>query len=305
MMVRIQKFKRILLTFIWLALTCSLGVWWFYLGLENVERLIELRRQIGGASLDADVLIYQRQAYMIVTEGLFFLSLLVIGGVGMLVLAYQDISRNHLMQEFFSTVTHEMKTPLASLQLQIESLLEDVVDRPVIGRLEKVLKENQRIERQMNKAFYLASLMRGERLFIEDDVLDPILRRLQMDWPELQCLHAPGIKLRADMRALESILKNIIENAVQHGGADKIVLSAGTDNGNVWLKVHDNGRGFDGDPARLGQAFVRHSATSGTGIGIYIIKRLTQEMYGRISFSNNPDAKGFQVKIELPGGGRK
>ena len=106
----------------------------------------------------------------------------------------------------------------------------------------------------------------------------------------------------ADARALESVLTNLVQNAVIHGQATAVALVARRTNGRVNLTVTDNGRGFPGDPSSLGQLFVRHARSSGSGVGLYIVRRLARAMNGSIKFGNGTE-RGFIAEIELPEGG--
>jgi len=63
--------------------------------------------------------------------------------------------------------------------------------------------------------------------------------------------------------------------------------------------VIDNGRGFDGDLGQLGELFVRPARSSGSGVGLYIVRRLLTAMNGTITFRNG-EAKGLVALLELP-----
>ncbi|MCB1317932.1 MAG: ATP-binding protein, partial [Leptospiraceae bacterium] len=180
---------------------------------------------------------------------------------------------------------------------QLETLLEDFSKDPVRGRLERLLKENRRIGSQINKAFELASLMREENLYLEEVVPAHVVERLRVDWSviHMQDLQTP---VRADRRALEGVLRNLVENAVQHGAANSVQISGTAHSNQMEIVVQDNGRGFAGRVSQLSEAFVRHSSTSGTGLGLYIVRRLITKMQGRVRFESN--AQGFCVRISLP-----
>ncbi|MCB1173243.1 MAG: HAMP domain-containing histidine kinase [Leptospiraceae bacterium] len=296
---------RTLLSLAWLVFTVSLGIWWFYLALSNTDELINLTRQLGEADHLQELSRYARQRNMIQLEGIVFLAMLFSGGVILIWMVHRDNKRHRLIQDFFSTLTHEMKTPLTSLQLQVESLLEDSQDKELQARLKKVLDQNNRIGIQMSKAFYLASLMRSEQLYIENFRLEPLLQELHWDWPQLELTPPLHYVVRADRRALDSILKNVFDNAVQHGEADRIKITASPLEGQIQLQIQDNGRGFPGQIQQLGQAFIRHGRSSGSGIGIYIIKSLLTKMQARVTFKNlqdeeNGPVKGFGVTMLLP-----
>ncbi|PJZ70749.1 two-component sensor histidine kinase [Leptospira perolatii] len=297
----LSNLRKILLPVLWLITTVSLGVWWFFLGLKQNRFASELAGHLQ-TNVKAEVLEkLDRQSRMIKMEGAFFLVLLTVGGVTLVWLTFREDQRNKLIHDFFSTVTHEMKTPLASLRLQAESLLEERLDPAKDRLLVRLLKDSVRIESQMNKAMYLASLMRSEGLYLEETDLSELESSLREDWGELQIRTDWKVKrVRADRRALESVIKNLLENSLQHGSATEVKISSRMIGGNrVEFEFVDNGKGFAGDLQNLGRPFFRHTSTSGTGIGLYIIRQLLEKMNGTFSVGNSPSG-GFWAQWTLP-----
>jgi signal transduction histidine kinase len=294
-----RKINRIYLSVFWLVLTVSLGVWWLFLGLRQANTISELTQALGEPYSTLGYNLLEKQSRMIWMEGAFFISMLTLGGSVLIWLSYRDLQLHQLIQDFFSTVTHEMKTPLAGLRLQVEGLLEDLgEDSPHATILKRALNDSDRIESQMDKAFYLASIMRSESLYLEKTEIQEIQEIFTETYPQVTWLFQESKPIFADKRALESILKNLIENATKHGQATEIQIHVQTDPKSTKILVSDNGAGFKGDWKNLGKPFIRHSTTSGTGIGIYIIKGLVKKMNGQISFQS--DKKGFHVRIDLP-----
>lgn len=293
--------KKILLPVLWVILTVSLGVWWLFLGLRQNKMATDLAFKLGETA-ERDVLEkLDRQSSMIKMEGAFFLFLLVSGGITLVWLTFREEKRNKLIHDFFSTVTHEMKTPLASLRLQAESLLEEGVDATKDRLLHRLMKDSSRIESQMNKALYLASLMRSESLYMETLDLKSIEENLREDWPELKLVTDwKTKKVKADRRALESVFRNLLENSVQHGGASEVrIVAEPVSEKRVKFSFLDNGKGFSGNPKFLGRLFLRHTSTSGTGVGLYIAKKLVGRMGGNF-FAGNSLNGGFSVEWTLP-----
>lgn len=320
------KINRISLSLFWLILTVSLAIWWFTLGLRQTKTISELSLELGEPNQYSSSGLLEKQSRMLWMEGTFFISMLTLGGSVLIWFSYQDIKRNQLIQDFFSTVTHEMKTPLAGLRLQVEGLMEDLSgSKEYSNILKRALKESDRIESQMDKAFYLASLMRSETLFIEKVSINSIKYSLQDTFPDVKWTLAQESFLKVDKRAMESIFSNLLENAYKHGLATKIhinvepIVLSKSDHGiyqdrtslinkyigkkqlhekQVKISIKDNGRGFQGNLSHIGKPFIRSSSTSGSGIGLYIVKQLIRKMNGRIFFYS--DATGFEVRIELP-----
>lgn len=290
--------NRIMLAVLWLILSVSLSSWWFILALRQASMIAELRNSLNANTDISSLKTLQRQNLMIKGEGLFFIFLLSIGGLTLIIMSYRDSKRNQLMKDFFSTLTHEMKTPLASLRLQAESLEEDLGDSPHSVIVKRLIEDSSRLELQMDRALYLASITRSEILYIEKVNLKEII--IQLFHPSLKIsINAPdNIMTLADKRALESIFKNLLENSVNRGLATIMEIEAKIDSGYAELTFRDNGTGFSGDPSRLGKPFIKHTTKSGSGIGLYLAKKLIAKMSGRVSFRNT--GKGFEVKLLLP-----
>lgn len=282
---------RMFFSLAWLSLTLSLGVWWWILGFRQAKTISEIsisqERQLE----------LNRVNRMLQLEGSFFLSMLTLGGVTLAVLSYRDHKRSKLISDFFSTVTHEMKTPIASLQLQIEVLLEDTKNPELKRKLQKIWKENQRIESQMGNAFYLASLMQGEVLYLENLTLQELKDSYSHHEPDLVWEVKVPLqkKVYIDKKAFFAMLKNLTENAKRHGKAEQIKLHIFQEKNKICFLLEDNGLGFNGNKKQLTLPFLRHSKTSGSGIGLYIVKKLIEKMKGKLEFPSS--TKGFQVKL--------
>jgi signal transduction histidine kinase len=295
----VSKF-RTLFSILWLGLSISLGGWWFYHGLDQANRGLELARQSEVDSKKAEE-VWTKETNMIRSEGIFFLFILSFGGITLIYLNFQDEYRKRILEKFFSTVSHEMKTPLTRLQIQIESLIEDSQDSKVQKVLQKLIKEKTNIQSQMEKAFYVAALMRGENLFFEKTPIANIFDELRKDFPGLEIHTDPSLltqSLNVDKKALDSILRNLLENSIKHGDAEEIMIKIKPLGNMVQIDLIDDGKGFNGDPKDLGKPYIRLSQNSGTGLGIYIVSKLTKKMNGK--FQIIPAENGFHAQIQFP-----
>lgn len=295
----IKNNARLLLSIIWVSLSISIGFWWLTMGLRQANYVAELQQEIGGTHAIASIERLNKYTRMIKYEGTFFIGLLISGGLAIFWLSWMDIKRSKMIKEFFATVTHEMKTPLASLRLQVESLEEELGDSPHKALLERLIMDSKRLELQMDKALYLASINRSESLYIERTSIQYILKQLQIHYPQIKIYFTEDYILKIDKKAFESILKNLIENALIHGEASEIYFDTNVQEKYLTLKIFDNGKGFQGNIQKLGKPFVKHSTSSGNGLGIYLIQKLTKCMNGNVQFSNSNQG-GFQVELLLP-----
>lgn len=288
--------SKIVLGILWLILSVSLGAWWMLLGLNQSKQIHDLQLQTG-KKFEAD-LFYQKQTRMIKMEGSFFILLLIIGGSILLILTQREYDRSNTLKNFFATLTHEMKTPLASLRLQAESLEEEIKSKQVKIILSRLVDDTKRLELQMDKALYLASINRKDSLYFEKINLNRFFENLSIYYPILKVSISENLFIQADQRALESICKNLIENSIHHGGATEIKVSISKQGSDSEIIFHDNGKGFEGNINKLGKLYYRHQTSSGSGIGIYLIQNLISKMQGTVVFKNTN--QGFEVKLKIP-----
>jgi len=234
-------------------------------------------------------------------EGLSLIMLILGGGLSLLYYSLREFRRNKEVKEFFATLTHELKTPLASLRLQVESLEEDLANTEHSQLVKRLAGDAGRLEIQLENALFLASVGDSKQIHLEVFDLHEVCQMLQSQWPELEVEIPEKSYIRGDTRALEGILKNLIQNSRIHGRATKIKLSATKKNSNIHLCVEDNGTGFSGDNKTLGQLFRRHTAHSGSGVGLYLARNLTEMMHGKIEFESHAN-QGFKAHLVFKGG---
>lgn len=294
----------------WLAVTLALATWWMIFGLQQLDRMSKI-------AADSEM---ARQHRMLMSEGATLILLLLAGGGALLYYINTEIRRARKIQEFFAAFTHDLKTSLASLRLQAESLEENLAhenlahDEAQSRVLRRLVKDTVRIELQLENSLLLASPDDSGRLLMEEIRVGPILQLMSHHWPDLEIQVSGEAIVRADSRALESILKNFLQNAVVHGRASRVdidLLEAAPSL--VHLRIRDNGRGFHGDRGKLGQMFLRHGSTSGSGLGLYLASNLARRMKGEVRFEEaNPNStshstshshlhSGFSVDVFLPG----
>jgi signal transduction histidine kinase len=293
-----QSHSRIFLGFLWLGVSISLGIWWTVMGLKQANQVAELKSYLGAR--EESVAILERQSRMIKMEGGFFMFLLIIGGSTLIFLSQKDLERTQMLKDFFATLTHEMKTPLASLRLQAESLEEDLKNKKTKAILTRLIDDSKRLELQMDKALYLAALTRKEILYLEKVNLSELINQITSYYPFTQIHTIQNSFVSVDVRAFESVIKNLIENASNHGKASRVIFKLDKISSSARITITDNGLGFDGNTNKLGKLFFRHNTNSGSGIGLYLVRNLISKMNGTVKFHNTNS--GFEVTIELPVG---
>ena len=275
---------------LWLATTVALAGWWLVFGLSQAQRLQEL-----GGDAAARLGHVQR---MLAWEGSFLLLLLIGGGVALLIAITREQARRRQLQDFFSLFTHDLKTPLASLQLQAESLQEDLGPSAGGAALQRLMRDAMRLRLQLENALYYAQPEAG--LFLERVRVHEALLRLAPDFPDLALsCNGDGVIL-VDRRAFEGITRNVLQNAVVHGRATSVSATVTVERAIVYIGLEDNGVGAPVKALRaIADARRRPTATSGTGLGLLISQRLLTRMKGSLLVAAAPRG-GVVVTIQVP-----
>lgn len=288
-----ERRHRILygLAIIWLVFTVSLASWWMIFGWKQAETLGQIdqtrTREIAAAHR------------MLLGEGAFLIASLVAGGVALLYGIHRERQRHRAIEDFFAAFTHELRTSLASLRLQVESLQEDFEEKgeksPLLDRL---LKDSVRLQLQLDNSLFYANRRKG-KLFIEALPLRRVVDTVASEFTDLTVRVEDDPTILADARALESVLRNLFQNALVHGNADTVVIRSESKGGpNIRIIVEDNGRGPSTDPSELGRLFFRPTSESGTGVGLYISRQLLGRMKGALFLSRG--SSGLVATMELP-----
>lgn len=223
-----------------------------------------------------------------------------------------------MRQDFVANVSHELKTPLASIKAYAETLrlgaLHD--ESKNVQFLEQIEFQADTLNQQIQDLLQLARVESGEKTFSIADVdvnliceslhrqfLNSALGRqlelhLQLDQP-----HATA---RCDAEAIETIIKNLVVNAIHYtpeGG--RVSISTKVDGDWVAISVIDTGIGIAKDQqARIFERFYRVDKArsrnmGGTGLGLAIVKHLTQAFGGAVTLESQL-GKGTQFHVRLP-----
>jgi signal transduction histidine kinase len=266
----------------WLAATVSLASWWLALGLSSLP---------------------PRLHRMFVWEGAAFIALLVAGGVAILVAIRRENRRRQSLETFFLSFTHDLKTSLASVELQAEGLREDWPEGAARASLDRLLHDTVRLQIQLENSLFVAQP--DGRLLAERVRAGAAIARLAGDWPGLTVDVTGDADVIVDQRGFDAVVRNLLQNAVVHGAASRVSvhiesLNTGT---LVRLTFADDGRGVAPEALpELGQPFARSGSTGGSGMGLFVCRQLVTRMRGALRFTASDGVQpGLTVVLELPG----
>jgi signal transduction histidine kinase len=295
---------------------------------ERVREMLPGMRVDGGRArvapqLEQTLLDEARHRYrQYAWEGAFFLFAL---GLCIAVIARALRAEAQVLAEqdsFLALVSHQLKTPLASLQLSLETLAlrapSPQAARPLIDRM---LADLARMELMVTQILESARLERGRVDFRPEPlelalavarVMAPLEERARQEHVIISTDIEPGLYVSSDPLALDLVVRNVLENAltaVQGAGGGRITLSARAAGGEVELAVKDSGVGFaPADGARLFERFTRLHAGSGrygTGLGLFIVRRLMELASGRVSAHSEGVGRGASFVLTWPAAARE
>lgn len=255
-----------------------------------------------------------KRVYMIVGEGSVFLLILLLG----VSLVRRSIKREtelaNQQKNFILSVSHELKTPIAASKLQLQTLLKHELDREKQKQLlSNALTETERLHKLVDNVL-LANQIENDNLALQKEhfdlstLLQNTLNRYfqaQLDSGALRYEIEPGISYSGDKDLLPSVFINFVENAFKYSFENvevEVVLK--THQGKPLLEVKDQGCGIVvNEKQKIFEKFFRSGdedtrKTKGTGIGLYIVKRICDLHQAKITVLGNlPAGSIFQVQF--------
>jgi hypothetical protein len=219
---------------------------------------------------------------------------------------------------FLSAVTHELKSPLASIRLFTETLeLRDLPQEKRTRYLSNMRADVDRLEGLVRNILAVARLDSGrfvvhtEEGDLGRDVADVVtaLGKDPSQRPLSVAVSVPDEPLQAryDLGVLKTVLRNLLDNAAKYGGADKSVRVAVARQG-AWaaIEVTDQGIGLAAEECekifqkfyRVGDEMVRQ--TEGSGLGLYLARELVRQIGGTLNAESPGVGLGSTFRISLP-----
>ncbi len=256
--------------------------------------------------------------WAVLALGTTFLLLVLAGVVIYLVIAIKEINLSQRQSNFIDSVTHELKSPIASLKLYLQTLSRrNVTDAQQAEFRRFMLEDLERLDTLVNHLLQAARLEhQSEDAETTEVELSAVLRQCaravsqQYELPEERIrLDVTAALVRSKPTELEIVFRNLIDNAVKYSGpqAEVLVESWVDGRGHVITRVSDNGPGIPaklrrkifGRFVRLGSELERQQ--TGTGLGLYIVKGLVRRMHGSVQVRSRVAKQGTVFEVELPG----
>ncbi|QDT97696.1 sensor histidine kinase [Gimesia aquarii] len=253
------------------------------------------------------------------TIGTVVFALILVGLTFYLILTIKEVRLNQRQSDFIDSVTHELKTPIASLKLYLETLQLHSLSEEKRGEFYETMKvELERLDHLISQ---LLEVKRLDALGMESDpediALEPLIRhcarvecnRRHLEVDQIFEFDFEPTVIHSRRILLEMIFRNVIDNAIKYGSAQprilvQVRLSKG---GRVITRIMDNGEGVDPEIRKdIFKIFYRGESElerrkTGTGLGLYIVKTLVHLLGGKVTVHDRLDESGSVFAIDLPG----
>ncbi|TWU42863.1 sensor histidine kinase [Novipirellula artificiosorum] len=256
--------------------------------------------------------------YTILATGSVMLAAMLAGVIAYLTLTVKAFNLNRRQSNFIDAVTHELKSPIASLKLYLQTLARRNVDEQQQKDFHRFMLEDvERLDSLINHLLDAARIERGTESMEKEPIrLDQLLAQCS----SAACLryHVPDetievtcepLTVRSQPVQLEILFRNLIDNAVKYGGTPPSVkIRAETiDDHQVTVSVIDNGAGIPANQkrkvfgrfVRLGNELER--SRPGTGLGLHLVRNVTKAVGGIVRIMDRQQGTGTEFVVTLGG----
>jgi signal transduction histidine kinase len=253
--------------------------------------------------------------WVVMTEGLVMLAV-ILAGVYVIFHYWNRQSRLYEKQRtFISQVTHELKSPLASIQLHLETIR---LRRPPQERLDAfvttMLADTERLHYLINNLLMAARLEKRRkpterRMTNVSDLLQEYVEREREKLPKgghITLEAEDDVRLLVDPEEVEIVLRNLFENAVLYSpGSPEITVRLTLAGSSARLAIQDRGRGLDrSELKKVFDMFYRVQQSGenvrGTGLGLYIVDTIVRGYGGTVTVESDGIGHGCTFTITLP-----
>jgi signal transduction histidine kinase len=307
--------KGLQLGFLALLLISAVMILWWMFDHVRYARSVEQRFAAVDPAVAADS---AARINRVLWEGGFFL-LVLIGGMAVLTRTIRhDAELRRRQQNFLAAVSHEFKSPLASIQLAAETLAlrSREADSQRLGR--RITEDGERLLRMIDNLLETTRLEEGRQKLAPQPVdvqaaaaaaIREVAERARLRDIAVTLEAPEGLTLNVDPVVIETALRNLLDNAVKAcvaAGGHTVDVRAARGADGIAITVSDDGLGFPPEEAamifekfhRVGDELRR--TTPGTGLGLYIVKRLVELSGGTIAAASGGHGQGATVTIRWP-----
>jgi signal transduction histidine kinase len=263
------------------------------------------------------VLLARSNGWAALIIGVVVFALILAGLSFYMVLMIKEVRLNQRQANFVDSVTHELKSPIASLRLYLETLqlrrIPDDQRDKFYGVMEEELVRLDHLITQLLEVGRLDAI--GQQSEPEELELSALLQKCgasacalhKRDPATTLSYQLVPVPLFARRLVVESVFQNLIDNAIKYGGdPPQVEIAAKVERGHVVVRISDNGLGVPPElRKRIFGLFFRGGSEltrrqKGTGLGLYIVHTLVRHLKGRVSVHDRVGQPGSVFEVVLP-----
>lgn len=249
---------------------------------------------------------------MVLGETAVFLFIFFVGAYYLQKAINQERKFHQQQKNFLLSVTHELKSPLASIKLYLQTILKrELEPEKQKSFITNSLKDIERLDDLVENMLLATKIESKSYSFPKEsfnlsELVNSVAGRLQVHTCSSQIIKLSvqqGISIIGDKFALTSVISNLIENAVKYSpDCAEVQVSLRRSNGQIHFIVADSGIGIkDQEKSRIFDKFYRVGSedtrkTKGTGLGLFVVKQVLDKHQATIKVKNNqPSGSIFEV----------
>jgi signal transduction histidine kinase len=252
--------------------------------------------------------------------GVSTFTLIIAGLIVYTVFLVREMGITEQQDSFLNSVTHELKTPIASIRLYLETLQSrDVGDAQRKEFYRIMLQDADRLQHTVEQVLRAGVARQRRKLehrgpvdlnWLVQECVDTARTRHHLAEEAIAVvdseLHVPLV-VNGDVDDLRTAISNLLDNAVKYSSGEPqiSVQAAGASPDTAWVRVKDAGIGIP--KAQLGRIFNRFyrfqprgSKVKGTGLGLYIVRSIAKRHGGRVFAESAGENRGSTFTLELP-----
>ena len=296
-------------------------IWWFIALNDQNSQMAQFKmRELNVADQNYSTQVNiikqdeKRKGAQYLGEGSIFFLLILAGAVFVYRAVRKQLKLSQEQQHFMMALTHELKTPIAVAMLNLETLQKRKLDENQQLRLiQTTLQETNRLNALCNNMLVSSQIEAGGYTFTKEETdMSELVSNCAQDF----ITRFPGRRITTDIKEnifvngdlllLQMVANNLIDNAVKYSPRESAIgISLVEKDSNIILGVKDEGKGIaEGEKEKIFNKFYRTGNTAtkaakGTGLGLYLSKRILAQHNGNISVTDNmPTGAIFTVTLK-------
>lgn len=323
-----KKSSALLLFYVLVVYIIFQFIWWAYSIITLNHEIYLLKTELINHQSVSDEQYYSsiknlhqtldKRKWMVMGEGIVFIGFLILGIYKTQQAFLKELELSKQQKNFLMAVTHELKSPIASSKLQLETLLKrELPKEKQVNLLENALQDTIRLQTLVDNILTSTQIENTaypihKQVENISELTMRIVNHIKQVYKEkitFQLAIAPDVVFNSDASAIESILLNLIENAYKYRHPErtavvKVALQQ-LENKSLLLEISDNGIGIpEKERATIFKKFYRIGdeetrSSKGTGLGLFIVKYFVKKHNGSITIKNNdPFGSIFSINLK-------